>query len=137
MALKKKPEGNLELGKNLKPEAKQENVKVEEKQLSPEEIATRKILAQVDEAMGRFNMYPVAANEQAKELGFIGEEIKKISDSDASNVALVQGKLEEIKAYLLAVKEATDASSKEALNQIKGLPSAIVKSWLEVGEERK
>jgi hypothetical protein len=83
------------------------------------------------------NKLVALANDQAKALGFIGEEIKNLSASDASNIALVQGKLEEIKTYLLAVKEATDANAKETLSQIKGVPSAIVKSWLELGEEKK
>jgi methyl-accepting chemotaxis protein len=83
------------------------------------------------------NKLVVLANEQAKELGFIGEEIKKLSESEASNMALVQGKLEEVQTYLVAVKEATDANAKDAINQIKGMPSAVVKSWLEIGEEQK
>ena len=86
------------------------------------------------------NKLVALANDQAKQLGFVGEEIKKMSAADAANVSLVQGKLEEIKAYLLAVKEATDASTKEKLNQSQGAkeaPAAIVKSWLELGEEQK
>jgi len=83
------------------------------------------------------NKLVALANEQAKNLGFIGEEIKKLSASEAANMPLVQGKLEEIKSYLLAVKEATDANSKETLGQNKEMPSAIVKSWLELGEEKK
>ena len=60
-----------------------------------------------------------------------------MSASEASNTGLVQSKLDEIKTYLLAVKEATDASSKEKLGEGKETPVAIVKSWLELGEEQK
>ena len=38
---------------------------------------------------------------------------------------------------VLAVKEATDAASREKLGQNKEEPVAIVKSWLEIGEEKK
>jgi len=60
-----------------------------------------------------------------------------MSAADASNAALVQGKLDEVKSYLLAVKEATDAGNKEKLGEGKETPVAIVKSWLELGEEQK
>ncbi|HOG24386.1 MAG TPA: hypothetical protein PK590_07030, partial [Candidatus Omnitrophota bacterium] len=80
------------------------------------------------------NKLVALANQQAKELGFIGEEIKALSASESSNIALIQSKLEEIKTYLLAVKEATDASARGALSQDQEVPSAVVKSWLEMGE---
>jgi len=48
----------------------------------------------------------------------------------------MQGKLEEVKAYILAVKEATDASAREKLGQQAEEPKAIVKSWLEFGGEK-
>jgi hypothetical protein len=83
------------------------------------------------------NKLVTLANEQAKELGFVGEEVKKLSASDAANIPLVQGKLEEINAYLLAIKEATGANTREASNQAKTPPPAIVKSWMELGEEQK
>jgi hypothetical protein len=83
------------------------------------------------------NKLVALANDQAKELGFVGDEIKKMSAVDTSNAALVQGKLDEVKSYLLAVKEATDAGAKEKLGAGKEMPVAIVKSWLELGEEKK
>ena len=83
------------------------------------------------------NKLVALANDQAKDLGFIGEQLKKMGTGDASNLGLVQGKLDEIKSYLLAIKEATDASTKEKLGEGKEMPVAIVKSWLELGEEKK
>ncbi len=58
--------GNAEIGKEMMPEQKKETVLVQEKPLSPEEEERRKKLKEVDEAAMKFNMYPVAANEQAK-----------------------------------------------------------------------
>lgn len=59
-------QGHVELGKEIKPETKKETVLVQEKPLTPEEEERKRKLREVDEAMMKFNMYPVAANEHAK-----------------------------------------------------------------------
>ncbi len=55
------------IGKEIKTQnAKPETVLVQEKPLTPEEEKRRSSLRVLDEAVMRFNMYPVAANEEAK-----------------------------------------------------------------------
>jgi len=70
------------------------------------------------------------ANESSKALGFVGDSIEKLSKEQANKIDTVQGKLEEVKTYLLAIKEATDAKEK-VKDQKDETVEAVVKSWLE------
>lgn len=75
---------NIEIGKEIKAETKPVNAKIEEKQISNEGVELRKKFAEVDEAMRKFNMYPVAINEQAKNEALA--TIKKIYSESNLNV---------------------------------------------------
>lgn len=73
------------------------------------------------------------ANQSSKAFGFIGEEITKLSEQERSDMKKVQSKLEEIKTYVVAVKEATDA--RDQLENEQTVEKAVVKAWLELGDE--
>ncbi len=60
------PKPPTELGREIKTEIKAGPVAVQEPKLSPEEQERRKKMKELDEAMLKFNMYPVAAGEDAK-----------------------------------------------------------------------
>ncbi len=67
-----------------------------------------------------------ATNESKKNFGFIGEEITKLQDTDGGQRAMIQDKLEEVKTYLFAMKEALEAQYGT------GRGGAVVKSSMEL-----
>ena len=72
------------------------------------------------------------ANSQAKELKFVGKSIKKLDKESAEKMGIVQDKLAEVKSYILAIKEATDARDK--YKDEEQPTTAVVQSWLEVSQ---
>ncbi|MFA5077064.1 MAG: hypothetical protein WC488_01415 [Candidatus Micrarchaeia archaeon] len=76
------------IGREMKPEEpKPETVKVEEKLPTKEEAERKKALDEVDSAMKKLSIYPVSANEQAKEEALA--TLKRIYRSDSPNVKQV------------------------------------------------
>jgi len=64
------------------------------------------------------------ANKTAESLGFVESNVAKLTDSQSNRIGDVMGKLDEIVAYLLALKKASE--SKE------GKQEAVVTWWMEM-----
>ena len=84
---------------------------------------TQKMISEVINSLVR------ATNESAKSFGFVGKDIQELHEVQTQNRAIVEGKLDEVKSYLLAIKNATDPSSHL---QEEGAPAqAVVTAWME------
>jgi len=69
-----------------------------------------------------------ATNKSLKEMGFIGQTITKLDDDESKNRNVVSAKLDELKTYLLSIKEATDSMEKKP----DGVNYAVVQAWMEM-----
>jgi len=94
--------------------------------------ATRSIMDQGAEtqevAQDMVNKLIEATNKSLEEMGFIGSQIKKLDEEQSQNRGFVMAKLEEIKTYLLSIKEATDTMDKKP----GGANYAVVQAWMEM-----
>jgi len=79
-------------------------------------------------AQDMVNKLVEGTNKSLEQMGFIGTTIKKIDDEESQNRGLVQAKLDEIKTYLLSIKEATDTMEKKQ----DGVNYAVVQAWMEM-----
>jgi len=76
------------------------------------------------------------ANNTSQSFGMVGEEINKVTVNQEQGMSQVQDKLQEVTAYILAVKEAMDIRSIGEAEEEGSEPvaQAVVKSWLEASE---
>ena len=85
-----------------------------------------------DLAHDMINKLVDSANNSMDALGFIGQKIEKLSLDQAANKDLVQAKLEEVKTFLITIKEATTSGQ---VKDDEKTEQAVVKAWLESGTQ--
>ncbi|MBI3306487.1 MAG: hypothetical protein HYZ84_01585 [Candidatus Omnitrophica bacterium] len=104
--------------KSLLEDLKNVSAQVEEKATGEGEVAADLINTLVE-----------AVNKSAESIGIVGSQVEKLTAEEGAYRPVVDSKLEELKSYLLAIKDAMNI--KEELKEEGRAPSAVVQAWIE------